>query len=151
MNHQERTDKVAIKKAQNVLFASNKPEFNFHFVKDEEIAENALQQPDKELILPMNMYDYSCKTTEGSDMEMPKLVPMSLAGCRDNLDDMTAWYAAKFPRLPNEYHGVLARYSSRQLLTKKEVKNELKKVKRKKKEIPVGLEIAKGNFTVKFD
>jgi len=44
---------------------------------------------------------------------------------------MEAFYAAKFPRLPSEYHGILSRYSSGEILTKKQVKNTIKRANKK--------------------
>mgnify|MGYP003130603198 FL=1 len=71
---------------------------------------------------------------------------------KDNLQEVEEWYAAKFPRLPSEYHGIMARYSTGQLLTKKETKNALKKIKKKPdKEVPIGLEIVQGKFKLEFD
>ena len=64
---------------------------------------------------------------------------------------MEAFYAAKFPRLPSEYHGILARYSSGQHLTKKEVRNTIKKSKKKDRELPVGFQIAKKDISLSFD
>lgn len=145
MNHQ---DKCEIKKARNVLIASNDPAFNFQFVKNPEDIENFKEQPQ---IIPMHLYDYGIVCDKGDDMNLPKLCPLSLASCKNNLEDMEAWYAAKFPRLPNEYHGILARYSDGQLLTKKETKNAIKKSKKKNKQLPVGLQVASGNFTVDFN
>ena len=70
---------------------------------------------------------------------------------QDNLEDLESWYAAKYPRLPSEYHRVMARYSTGQLLTKKETKNAIKKMKKKpNKDVHVGLQVAQGKFTVDF-
>ena len=55
-------------------------------------------------------------------------------------------------KLPDEYYGVMARYSTGNPITKKEVKNSIKKVKKNsKKQLPVGMSVATGNFTVDFD
>jgi hypothetical protein len=64
---------------------------------------------------------------------------------------MEAFYAAKFPRLPSEYHGILARYSSGNILTKKEIKNTIKKANKKNKDLPVGFTIAKKDISLNFD
>ena len=84
-------------------------------------------------------------------MELPKLCPLSLASCQNNLEDMEAFYAAKFPRLPSEYHGILARYSSGDILTKKDVKNTIKRANKKNRELPVGFTIAKKDIEINFD
>lgn len=145
MNNQ---DKAELKKAQNVLVASNDPAFNYVFLPDKTIEEHS-QRP---IMVPQNLYDYSVKRDEGGDMKLPSLSPLSLVSCNDNLEDLEAWYAAKYPRLPTEYHGVMARYSSNQLLTKKEAKNAIKKMKKKPEKVePVGLSVAKGPVIVSFD
>ena len=64
---------------------------------------------------------------------------------------MEAFYAAKYPRLPSEYHGIMARYSSGNLITKKEVKNTIKKSSKKNRELPVGFTIAKKDISLNFD
>ena len=145
MNYQERNE---LAKAENVIVASNDPSFNYQFVKSQENIDNFHETPE---IYTMNRYDYSIKSDEGNDMKLPTLVPLSLASCKGNLDDMEAFYAAKFPRLPSEYHGILARYSSGQPLTKKEVKNSIKKAHKKNQDYPVGLSIARKEHTLHFD
>lgn len=144
MNHK---DKAELKRCRNVIIQSNDPRFNYAVLKKEDIDEfNELPQ-----IIPLHKYDYSFRTSDGNDGELPKLTPASLTMSKDSLDDLEAWYAAKYPRLPSEYHGVMARYSSGQLLTKKETKNAIKKMKKKPdKEVPVGLRVAQGKFTVDF-
>ena len=148
MNYQEKNE---IKKASNVLIASNDYRFNYQFTKNTDKIEQILEAKDTPVMIPMDKYDYSVKLDEGNDLELPKLCQLSLASCGNNLEDMEAFYAAKFPRLPNEYHGILARYSSGQHITKKEIKNTLKKSKKKNTELPVGFTIAKKNISLDFD
>ena len=145
MDHQTKSE---LKKCRNVLIQSNDPRFNYSVLKKEDIDEFE-KQPQ---IITLNQYDYSFKRTEGNDKELPELTPLSLAMSKDNLQEVEEWYAAKFPRLPSEYHGIMARYSTGQLLTKKETKNALKKIKKKPdKEVPIGLEIVQGKFKLEFD
>ena len=145
MNHK---DKVELKKCRNVLIQSNDPRFNYAILKKDDIDEFD-QVPQ---IIPLNKYDYSFKTTEGDDKELPKLTPASLTMSKDDLEDVEAWYAAKYPRLPSEYHGVMARYSTGQLLTKKETKNTIKKMRKKPHQpVPVGFQVSQGDFSVSFD
>ena len=144
MNHQ---DKAELKKCRNVLIQSNDPRFNYLILKKDDI-DSFNEVPE---IIPLHKYDYSFRTTEGNDRELPKLTPASLTMSKDSLEDVEAWYAAKYPRLPSEYHGVMARYSTGQLLTKKETKNAIKKMKKKpNKDVPVGLQVVKGKFSVDF-
>jgi len=148
MNFQEKNE---IKRASNVLIASNDYRFNYQFTKNTEQIEQILEAKDTPVMISMDKYDYSIKIDNGSDIELPKLCELSLASCRDNLEDLEAFYAAKFPRLPNEYHGILARYSSGKQITKKEVKNTIKKSRKKNIELPVGFSIAKKNISLNFD
>ena len=148
MSYQHKND---LKRATNVLIASNDWRFNYQFTKNTKQLETLQEAKECPLMIPMDKYDYALKIDEGEDMKLPTLCPLSLASCKDNLDDLEAFYAAKFPRLPSEYHGVLARYSSGQSITKKEVKNHLKKNKNKKTPLPVGLSIAKKDISLSFD
>ena len=145
MNYQ---DKNEIKRAQNIIMASNDNRFNYQFIKNQEYIDKFNETPD---IIMMDRYDYSIKQDDGSDTKLPTLCPLSLASCQNNLEDMEAFYAAKFPRLPSEYHGILARYSSGELMTKKEVKNSIKKSTKKNTALPVGLNVARGNHIINFD
>ena len=144
MNYQEKQE---ISKAMNVIVASNDNRFNYQFIKHQEHIDKFNETPQ---IIYMDRYDYSVKRDAGDDMHLPSLCPLSLASCKGNLEDMEAFYSAKFPRLPSEYHGILARYSSGDLLTKKEIKNSIKKAKKKNKELPVGFSIARGDHVVDF-
>lgn len=145
MDNQDRSD---IKKASRVLIAANDPRFNYQFIKNDNEIDNFNEIP---TIITMNQYDWCVKIDEGDINNLPKLCPLSLASSHKNLDDMEAFYAAKFPRLPSEYHGILARYSSGNLITKKEAKNTLKKYNKKNKELPVGFSIAKKDISLNFD
>jgi len=148
MNYQEKNE---ISKASNILIASNDWRFNYQFTKKPEQIEIMQEAKETPVMIPMDKYDYSVKVDEGEDLKLPTLCPLSLASCGNNLEDMEAFYAAKFPRLPNEYHGILARYSSGQSITKKEVKNSIKKNKKKNTELPVGFSIAKKDISLNFD
>ena len=132
MNYQEKNE---ISKASNILIASNDWRFNYQFTKNPGQMETMQEAKETPIMIPMDKYDYAVKVDEGGDMQLPQLCPLSLASCKDNLDDMEAFYAAKFPRLPNEYHGILARYSSGQSITKKEIKNTIKTSKKKNTEL----------------
>tara|TARA_Y100000361_G_C11095754_1_gene308955 strand:+ start:293 stop:739 length:447 start_codon:yes stop_codon:yes gene_type:complete len=148
MNHQTMCE---IKKARNVLITSNDPRFNYTFQPEEDI-DKFNEIPD---IITMNRYDYSFKRDDGevenNFKKLPTLTPASMLSCANSLEDMEGWYAAKFPNLPEEYYGIMARYSLGQPLTKKQTKNELKKMNKKNKEPPVGMKVATGKFRLKFD
>ena len=136
-----------IQKCRNVIIQSNDPAFNFTFLKGDDI-NDFHQLPE---IIGLDQYDYSFKRDDGSDMRLPSLTPASLLMSASNLEDAEEWYRQKYPNLPDEYHGIMARYSTGKLLTKKEVKNTIKKSNKKKKDLPVGYGVAKGNYILNFD
>ena len=134
-------------KSRNVLIQSNDPAFNYAFLKGNDL-DNFHELPE---IIGMGQYDYSFKRDEGDKNNLPNLTPASLLMSSQNLEDTEEWYRQKHPNLPEEYYGIMARYSTGQLLTKKEAKNAIKKSKKKGKEPPVGLQMRTGNFSVNFD
>lgn len=136
-----------IQKSRNVIIQSNDPSFNFTFLKGDDI-NDFHQLPE---IIGLSQYDYCFKRDEGTDTKLPSLTPASLLMSSSNLEDAEEWYRQKYPNLPDEYHGIMARYSTGQLLTKKEVKNTIKKSNKKKKDLPVGFEVAKGDYILNFD
>ena len=139
--------KKELQNCRNIIIQSNDPAFNYAFLKGSDL-DNFHELPE---IIGMGQYDYSFKRDDGDDTKLPNLTPASMLMSSQNLEDMEEWYRQKHPNLPDEYHGIMARYSTGQLLTKKEAKNAIKKSKKKNKEPPVGLQMRTGNFSVKFD
>ena len=145
MNIQDRMD---LKKAKNVLIQSNDPRFNFAVAPQEDIE----AFPKLPIIIPIDKYDYGIKKDDGDETQLPTLTSLSMITSCSSLEDLEDWYRQKHPELPDEYHGVMARYSAGQPITKKEAKQKVKKIKNKpKKELPVGFSIARGPVVVKFD
>ena len=145
MNTQDRMD---LKKAKNVLIQSNEPRFNFAVAPQEDIE----AFPSFPEIISMDRYDYGIKKDDGDETKLPTLTSLSMLTSCTSLEDLEDWYRQKHPNLPNEYHGVMARYSAGQPITKKEAKQKVKKIKNKpKKPLPVGFSVVKGPVTVKFD
>lgn len=130
-----------------MLIQSNDPAFNYAFLKGQDI-EDFHELPE---IIGMHQYDYSFKRDDGDENKLPNLTPASLLMMSDNLQNTEEWYRQKHPNLPEEYYGVMARYSTGQLLTKKEAKNAIKKSKKKGKNLPVGMTMATGKFELSFD
>lgn len=140
-------DQKALQKSRNVLIQSNDPAFNYAFLKGNDLEDfHALPE-----IIGMGQYDYSFKRDDGTETKLPNLTPASLLMSSQNLEDTEEWYRQKHPNLPEEYYGIMARYSTGQLLTKKEAKNAIKKARKKNKDPPVGLQMKTGNFSVNFD
>ena len=58
MNYQEKNE---LKKASNVLIASNDYRFNYQFTKKQETLEKIMESGTTPLMIPMDKYDYSVK------------------------------------------------------------------------------------------
>jgi len=140
--------KNEIKKSKHVFIQSNDPRFNYGFHKEDDI-QKFNKQPE---VINLAQYDYSFIRTDGDDKQLPELISTSELASFQNLQDMEEFYRQKHPNLPDEYFGIMARYSTGNPLTKKEVKNSIKKVKKNpKKELPVGITMNKGDYTLTFD
>jgi|TARA_R100001440_G_C2432605_1_gene104669 hypothetical protein len=140
--------KKELQKSKHIFIQSNDPRFNYGFHREEDI-ENFNKTPE---VINLSQYDYSFVRKEGDDKNLPELISTTELASFQNLEDMEEFYRQKHPNLPDEYYGVMARYSSGNPITKKEVKNSVKKNKKNpKKQLPVGLQVAQGNYTIDFD
>ena len=141
-------DLKELQESKHIYIQSNDPRFNYGFHKEKDI-KDFQKQPD---IINIAQYDYSFKRDDGTDSMLPDLISSTELASFQNLEDMEEFYRQKHPNLPDEYFGIMARYSTGNPITKKEVKNSLKKVKNNpKKQLPVGLSFARGDFTLEFD
>tara|TARA_R110000850_G_scaffold135388_3_gene256615 strand:- start:974 stop:1414 length:441 start_codon:yes stop_codon:yes gene_type:complete len=145
-------NKVQIKKqlqeSKHIFIQSNDPRFNYGFHKEDDIQEFK-QTPE---VINLSQYDYSFIRQDGDEKKLPELISTSELASFQNLEDMEEFYRHKHPNLPDEYYGVMARYSTGNPITKKEVKNSIKKVKKNpKKQLPVGISVAYGDYTLDFD
>tara|TARA_R110002167_G_scaffold84410_1_gene229516 strand:+ start:579 stop:1031 length:453 start_codon:yes stop_codon:yes gene_type:complete len=137
-----------LQESKHIYIQSNDPRFNYGFHKENDIKEFQ-KQPD---IINIAQYDYSFKRDDGNDTQLPDLISSTELASFQNLEDMEEFYRQKHPNLPDEYFGIMARYSTGNPITKKEVKNSIKKVKKNpNKSLPVGFQVASGNFTIDFD
>tara|TARA_R110000764_G_scaffold118271_1_gene205787 strand:+ start:445 stop:882 length:438 start_codon:yes stop_codon:yes gene_type:complete len=141
-------DLKELQESKHIYIQSNDPRFNYGFHREKDI-QDFQKQPD---IINIAQYDYSFKRDDGTDSMLPDLISSTELASFQNLEDMEEFYRQKHPNLPDEYFGIMARYSTGNPITKKEVKNSLKKVKNNpKKQLPVGLSFARGDFTLEFD
>ena len=141
-------DKKKLKQSKHIYIQSNDPRFNYGFRQEDDI-EKFQKNPE---VINLAQYDYSFVRSEGDDKNLPELIPTSELASFQNLEDMEEFYRQKHPDLPDEYFGIMARYSTGNPITKKEVKNSIKKVKKNpKKQLPVGLSVAHGEYMVSFD
>jgi len=143
MNNQDRHE---LKKANHILIQSNDPRFNYGFHKDIDNIDKIPQ------ILNIAQYDYGFVRKKGDDKNMDEIITATELASFQNLEDMEEYYRQKFPSMPDEYYGIMARYSTGNPITKKEVKNNLKKNKKNpNKQLPIGYGVAHGQFVVNFD
>ena len=56
-----------------------------------------------------------------------------------------------YPDLPEDFYGIIARYTWGAPFTKKEIKQTTKKIKKKKKEVPQGFSMVRGKFELDFN
>tara|TARA_R110000850_G_scaffold196361_3_gene322809 strand:- start:3100 stop:3510 length:411 start_codon:yes stop_codon:yes gene_type:complete len=130
-----------------VIIQSSDPRLNFTFMKKKEI-ENFHKAPD---ILTSDKIDYGIKVKDGNDFYLDQVVPISLLDIR-TLQDATEWYKLKYPNLPDEYWEIMAKYHCDQPFTKKQLKNEVKKLNKKGKSKELsGLKIIHQKIVVDFN
>lgn len=121
---------------------------------------DADEDPSLPMIIERDLFDYGVvikkgeEPTEESYGTLDEVVPLSYAQIK-HPEQGEEWYKAKYPNLPDEFAGILARYTWGQKFTRKQIKNQTKKYeqkdKKKGKEPPLGLSILKGKHTIIFD
>tara|TARA_R110002153_G_scaffold185679_3_gene338803 strand:- start:1642 stop:2121 length:480 start_codon:yes stop_codon:yes gene_type:complete len=127
--------------------------FNYTFCKEEDILEkNNLPE-----VIGREKIDYGVVIKKGEEDKdniigtLDTIAPMSYAGIT-NPDEGEVWYRESMPNLPEDFYGIIARYTWGQPQTKKSIKQETKKMKKNpKKPIPQGLSVMKGKFSLAFD
>ena len=130
------------------------PRMNYIFVKPENIE---TQKPKAPEVIARDLFDYGVVIKKGEQEDednvgtLDTVVPISYAQIKNPLQG-EEWYRAKYPDLPDEFYGIIARYTWGAPFTKKEVKNTVKKIKKKgKKEVPQGFSMVKGEFEINFN
>tara|TARA_E500000305_G_C3947394_1_gene200479 strand:+ start:119 stop:628 length:510 start_codon:yes stop_codon:yes gene_type:complete len=133
---------------------SDDPRMNYIFVKPENIE---TQKPKPPEVIARELFDYGVVVKKGEKEDIDSVgtldtvVPISYAQIK-NPEQGEEWYRAKYPELPEDFYGIIARYTWGAPFTKKEVKNTVKKIKKKnKKEVPQGFSMIKGKFELSFD
>ena len=126
---------------------------NYTFCKKEDIETNN-NLPE---VIDRSMIDYGIVVKKGEPETddnvgtLDETRPLSYIGCISP-EQGEMWYRTKYPDLPEDFYGIIARYTWGQPQTKKSIKNEIKQVKKNpKKPIPQGLSVMRGKFSVSFD
>lgn len=129
------------------------PRMNYIFVKPENIE---TQKPKPPEVLARELFDYGVVVKKGDEEDidsvgtLDEVVPISYAQIK-NPEQGEEWYRAKYPELPEDFYGIIARYTWGAPFTKKEVKNTTKRIKKKKKQVPQGFSMVKGSFELDFN
>tara|TARA_R110002110_G_scaffold49946_2_gene148190 strand:- start:1118 stop:1582 length:465 start_codon:yes stop_codon:yes gene_type:complete len=142
------------KKVNKIYISSNDERLNYSFGNKSDIIED----PSCMMRIERDQYDYGVivkKGEEETDESIGTLdccMPLSYTSIKDPKDG-EVWYRDKYPNLPDDFYGVIARYTWGQPQTKKSIKNEKKKYEKKKKKNrpPQGLSVLKGDFEVDFN
>ena len=134
-------------KYNNIIVQSSDPRLNFTFMKKDDIV-NFNNQPD---ILDTGCLDYGVKVGEADGSNLSKTIPLSYIDLK-TVEEGEEWFKNKYPNLPEEYWSIMSKYYLKEPFTKKSLKNDLKKLKKKgtNKNLQ-GLKILKGNFKIDFN
>lgn len=147
-HHKERSAKHIhageLPSGNKIIFNESDEKLNFICGKNKE---KEYADPDK--------YDYfisadtlNSKRTDGKTPHKNG-VPYSFLQVKNELDGIE-WYRTHYPKIPEELLPIMARYNWGEPITKKAVKNEKKKLKKKAQKVN-NLEIKTGSFVVDFN
>ena len=137
--------------SKNIYIVSDDPRLNYT------ITDNT-KDPSELSIIPREKFDYGVvvkkgeEETEDSVGTLDETLPISYTTIKDPVVG-EKWYRNKYPNLPEDFYGVIARYTWGQPQTKKSIKNEKKKYEKKKgkDKPPQGLSVLQGKFELNFD
>ena len=141
-------DLSQIKTKNKIFVVSNEPKLNYVFMKPEDVKND----PTELTTISRDQIDYGVVVKKGDEDTLDETKPLSYVSIK-NPDDGEKWYRDKYPELPDDFYGIIARYTWGQPQTKKSIKNEKKKYEKKKNKDkpPQGLSVLQGKFEVKFD
>ena len=140
------------KKVNKIFICSNDERLNYSFGNTSDITED----PTCMVRIQRDQYDYGVIVKKGEEETdesvgtLDRCMPLSYTSIKDPKDG-ELWYREKYPTLPEDFYGIIARYTWGAPFTKKEIKNTCKKIKKKgKKEVPQGYSMVKGQFELDF-
>ena len=133
-------------KYKQIILQSSDQRMNYTIMKKHQI-ENMETIPD---ILDSSSIDYGIKVTDGDKSHLDGFIPLSILNI-NTLSDAEEWYKNKYPNLPDEYWSIMAKYHCDQPFTKKQLRNEVKKLNKKGKSKELsGLKIVHQKFKIDF-
>ena len=136
------------KKLERTYVVCNDDRLNYTFCKLDDVIEN----PSLPEIIGRELFDYGIvskkgeEETEDSVGTLDTIVPISYAGIK-TAEQGEDFYREKFPDLPEDFYGIISRYTWGD---KTEVESKVKEKTKKKKNIK-GLTTQRGKFSVVFD
>mgnify|MGYP003628339602 FL=1 len=132
--------------ADYILTDNNDPRMDIQIMSKEKI-DNFHNLPE---LLHSDCLDYGIKVKSHDEL-LDSVLPISVMNIK-TLDDAREFYSNKHPQLPDEYYDIMAKYHFGEKFTKKQLKNEVKRVKKGKKSKELdGLKIVKNKVLVNFD
>lgn len=104
--------------------------------------------------IPIDMYDYDIsaeflnkkREERGKPQVFKEGIPISFIQIDNEIEGIN-WYLKHYPKIPTDLLPIIARYHWGTPITKKNIRNEKKKIKKKINKAT----IQKGNFTVDFN
>lgn len=111
-----------------------------------------LEQMRKQFVRIADGIDYNIVQKEHAEDVADKRSSLSFMNVK-SVEEGIDWYRQNFPKIPEELLEPMARWNFGDLsqITKKDVKNDKKRIARgKKPKVCQGLEVKTGNFVVKF-
>ena len=113
------------KSVPRTYVACNDDRMNYTFCQKDDAMEN----PSLPELVGRELFDYGVvikkgePETEDSIGTLDTIVPISYANIKNPLEG-EEFYRHKFPNLPEEFYGIIARYTWGEKFTKKSLKNE---------------------------
>lgn len=126
------------------------------FHKDNKIDENSIVKTD---ITTIDKYDYcievDLRKNKDGDIEYKdedKRNSISFMSV-NSIEEGIEWYRQNYPQMPDDLYPLMARWNWGDLgtITKKEIKNDNKRINKGKKPKQLGLEVKTGTFKVDFN
>ena len=141
--------------AKNILIYNKEdPRLNISFV-DKDQAEKSMGKDPLDYV-DFDKLDYGIyvdKKPDGVARDVTdKFLPLSVLSIND-FEGAKEYYRGKYPTLPEEYWEIMAKYhiSGGQGYQKKQLKNEMKRMKKGKKSEIEGLKIIRNKVIIDFD
>jgi len=139
--------------AKNILIYNKEdPRLNLSFVNKEEAEKSMGKDPLDYVDFDKLDYGFFPDKNLKDKGVHDKFLPLSVLSIND-YEGAKDFYKEKYPNLPEEYWEIMAKYhvSGGQGYQKKQIKNELKRMKKGKKSDLDGLKVVRNKVVIDFD